>query len=405
MYDLLKMKNEWSRAQAIQFARGLIQTASPSLSENAAANLVAQEMRKIGYDKVVQDTAGNVVGVMLGMQAGPTILLNSHLDTVDWKGDTWERDPLGGEVSDGKLFGIGAADCKGGLAAQVYAGDLLKRSLLPLKGNLIVSATVAEQNGRSPGIRTLMEQTLPDLELKPDYAVLGEPTGLGLYYGHDGWMEVEIVVQGANPFHVDDATRSIAKDLNASNGSSSGRFAWAAREPRFQDTPGGRRAVIQADRRLTSSESSEDVIRQLKHEANLVVNGSGSVAVEVAICQEYQQMYTGKTTVVRQLVNSWTTDPFSPLVERARQSLSAGGCEVRPGKWELGRSGMGTAGGMLVKEFNLPTIGYGPGAEQQAHAVDEYVETDKIAQAIYGTALIAHSLVGIPVFGWTSDEI
>jgi acetylornithine deacetylase/succinyl-diaminopimelate desuccinylase-like protein len=404
MYDMLKMKNQWSQVRAIEFASRLIQTASKSLSEQAASNLVAQEMRRIGYDKVVQDSAGNVVGVMLGIQAGPTLLLNSHLDTVEWKKDDWTHDPLCGEVIDGKLYGIGAADCKGGLAAQVYVGELLKRSMLPLKGNLIVSATVAEQNGRGLGIRTMMEQTLPEMELKPDYAVLGEPTGLGLYHGHDGWMEVEISVRGANPFHVDDATGSIARNLN-NGGSSPGQFAWTTDQPRFHDTPGGRMSVIQANRRLTSSESADDVIRQLKHEAQLVVNGSGSVAVEVAICQEPQQMYTGKTTLVRQLVNSWSTDPFSPLVERSRQSLSAGGCEVRPGKWELGRAGMGTAGGVLVKDFGLPTIGYGPGTEDQAHAVDEHVKTEMLGQAIYGTALIAHGLIGVPVFGWTNDEI
>ncbi|MCD4824642.1 MAG: M20/M25/M40 family metallo-hydrolase [Phycisphaerae bacterium] len=280
----------------------------------------------------------------------------------------------------------------------------MKHSLLPLKGNLIVSATVAEENGRSLGVRTLLEQTLPDLELKPDYVVLGEPTGLGLYYGHDGWMEVEIHIRGANPFHVDDAAHSISRDL-CDSAEASDRFAWVAQKPRYQNTSGGREAVIQTERRLTTSESANDLIRQLKHEAELVVHGSSSVAVEIALCQESQRMYTGKTTLVRQLVNAWSTDPFSPLVERARQSLSAGGCEVRPGKWELDRSGMGTAGGVLVKEFDLPTIGYGPGVEQQAHANDEYVETDKIAQAIYGTALIAHGLIGVPVFGWTSDEI
>ena len=77
----------------------------------------------------------------------------------------------------------------------------------------------------------------------------------------------------------------------------------------------------------------------------------------------------------------------------------------RPGKWQLGRSGMGTAGGVLVKEFDVPTIGYGPGLEEQAHAADECVEMDKLAEAVYGTALIAHSLIGVPVFGWTCDEI
>jgi len=402
MYDMLRMKNERSRQQAVDFAATLIRAASPSLAEGAVAALVAQEMRRIGYDKVMRDSAGNVVGVMLGMESGPTLLLNSHMDTVTWRKDAWRRNPLGGEVLDGRLFGVGAADCKGGLAAQIYTGDLLRRSLLPLRGNLVVGATVAEDNGCSLGVRTLLEQTLPELGLKPDYAVLGEPTGLGLYYGHDGWMEVEIRIQGANPFHVDDATRSISRELQ--EGGSSGSSPWEAQEPRFEDSSGLRTATIRADRRLTSSESAEDVVRRLKREAELAANGGGSVAVEVAICEESQKLYTGKTSVVRQQAHAWMTDPFSVLVERSRQALAAGGCEVHPGKWELGRSGMGTAGGVLVKEFSVPTIGYGPGTEEQAHAVDEHVEVARIGQAVYGTALIAHSLIGVPVFGWTSDE-
>ena len=217
-------------------------------------------------------------------------------------------------------------------------------------------------------------------------------------------MEVEISIRGTNPFLVEDATNNITRDLRSLHGGSK-PFGWEAHEPKFQDTPGGKMAVIQADRRLTYNEAAEDLIHQLKHEAELVVNGTGAVAVDVAICEEPQKLSSGKTIVVRKLVNAWNTDPFSPLVERARQSLAAGGCAVKPGKWEMGSSETGTAGGVLVKEFDLPTIAYGPGTDPQAHAKDEFVETDKVVQAVYGTSLIAHGLIGVPVFGWTSDEI
>lgn len=64
---------------------------------------------------------------------------------------------------------------------------------------------------------------------------------------------------------------------------------------------------------------------------------------------------------------------------------------------------MGTAGSILTKSFGIPTIGYGPGREDEAHAPNEYVTLGNITQGVLGTASIVHSLAGIPVFGWTSD--
>ena len=109
-------------------------------------------------------------------------------------------------------------------------------------------------------------------------------------------------------------------------------------------------------------------------------------------------------TRVACVVAAWSTDPFSPLVDRARQALSAARLEARPGKWQLGRLGTGTAGGTLVRRYGIPTIGYGPGDEALAHAPDEYVELGRFEEAIVGTALIVHALAGVPTFGWTTDD-
>ncbi len=408
MYRILRAKSRRSGDRAVELAKKIIQTPSPSLKEAPVAELVERDMQKAGFDRVLHDQAGNVLGIMFGRDGGPTVLLNSHMDTVEPEGD-WKESPYSGRVENGKLYGLGAADCKAGLAAQIYAAELLKRSLLPLRGNLIVAASVAEQNGRSVGVRTLMETTLPQLELRPDYAILGECTGLGIYYGHDGWMEVEITVEGANPFQVDDAARQIFEDIRTTNREGDtgegGQEYFSVEDPRFDTSAGLRRASIAVDCRLANGNQPAQVVNQLKHEAELIARNSGSVAVEVAIRQDQQRMYTGRTTLVRHLAHAWAIDPFHWLMGRARQGLEAAGCQVRCGKWKLGRLGMGTAGGVLVSEFNVPTIGYGPGSEELAHARGEYVETDKLVEAMYGTASIVHSLIGIPVFGWTSDEI
>jgi acetylornithine deacetylase/succinyl-diaminopimelate desuccinylase-like protein len=66
---------------------------------------------------------------------------------------------------------------------------------------------------------------------------------------------------------------------------------------------------------------------------------------------------------------------------------------------------MGTSGGVILNEFSVPTIGYGPGNEDLAHQPGEYLETEKLTEAVYGTAVMVHGLVGVPVFGWTLDEI
>ncbi len=153
------------------------------------------------------------------------------------------------------------------------------------------------------------------------------------------------------------------------------------------------------------TEDVDDVLTQVRHTASLATQTSGAVAVDVAVRQENHRLYTGQTTMVRRVTNAWSTDPFCPLMERSRHCLAAAGCEVRPGKWRLGRLGMGTAGHLLVGEFGVPTVGYGPGEEALVHRPNESVETNKIVEAVYGTAAIVHGLIGVPVCGWTSDEI
>ncbi|MFA7232457.1 MAG: M20/M25/M40 family metallo-hydrolase, partial [Victivallaceae bacterium] len=166
MYTLLKTKNEGLKEETLGFLTELLRSPSQEGNESKAAEIVKQEMIKQNYDKVYQDNAGNIIGIIYGMNAGPTLVLNSHLDTVILDRDSeWKFPPYAGHCENGRIYGAGASDCKGGIAAQVFAGALLKRSLLPLKGNLVVTATTAEGNGRSCGVKYLLEETLPSFGL------------------------------------------------------------------------------------------------------------------------------------------------------------------------------------------------------------------------------------------------
>jgi acetylornithine deacetylase/succinyl-diaminopimelate desuccinylase-like protein len=406
MYRMLKAKTQGLQNDVVDLTRELIQTPSASFEESAAAEVVERSMKQLGYNKVFRDEAGNVVGIISGIEGGSSALLTGHLDTVP-PGDeqNWTHKPYSGDVADGAVHGVGAADCKGGIAAQVYAGALLKRSLLPLKGDLVVAATVAEANGRSIGVRTLMEKTLPDLGISPQCAILGEPTGLGLYYGHDGWMEVEVTVQGANPFIVDDAADAIYHSFEEEAVPDGGMESLTVQPPSFGDEGGVRTATIGIARRLRQTEAAQDVITGIRRKTDDLARPIGAVAVDVAVRRENRRLYTGQTTVLRQVTHAWMTDPFCPEMDRARQSLAAAGVDAKPARWELGRLGMGTAGSVFVNKYGIPAIGFGPGTEDQAHAAGEHVRIDRLADAVYGTAAIAHGLVGIPVFGWDIDEI
>jgi len=358
---------------------------------------------------VFRDDYGNVVGVLFGMENGPTVLAVSHMDTVTADApELWAHAPHSGRVENGRIFGVGAADCKGGLAAQIFAAVALKRSLLPLRGNLVVAATVAEENGASVGVRALLEETLPELGLHAEWAILGEPTNLGLYYGHEGWATLSIYLQGKDPFQVMDASRLVYQDFGqrgAAGRANNGKENFCVAEPHSSANGGESLAEIRLTRRLLYGESLSDVVSMTRYCAGESAGAAGLVGVDVELTQERQHLATGKIRTVPRVSHPWMTDPFSPIVERATHALSAAGSRARPGQFILDRLGMGTAGGTLVTELGVPTIGYGPGDEQAAHARDEYVETRNLAEAIYGNAAIAHSLVGVPVYGWSSDEI
>ncbi|MHB8900391.1 MAG: M20 family metallopeptidase [Thermoguttaceae bacterium] len=407
MYSLLAARTRGLEAEALAFTQELIRTPSPSLEEKEVARLVERQMTSLGYENVLVDDYGNVVGVLSGRQGQPTVLLNSHMDTADAGSPAdWQGSLFSGEIRDGVLHGLGASDCKAGLAAQLYAGAVLRRSLLPLKGNLVVAATVSEEQGGSLGLRHLVADTLPSMDLHPDYAILGEPTALDIYYGQDGSAVFEILIEGPDNFQVSDATTAVFEKFQGRYGAAQrGQQEFQALDsPRFHQLPGSASGTINVCRRLPGTDTVGGALEQIRHEAREAAASVAHVAVNVAVRREQRQLYTKRTTILEQRVEAWSLDPFHPLITRARHALSAAGCTFSCGKFRLPRLGMGTAGGVLAA-LGIPAIAYGPGSEDTCHGPNESVSVARASQAIYGTAAIVHSLVGVPVCGWTLDEI
>lgn len=407
MYTLLKEHAENLRQKASAFTAELVRTPSVSYDEKYAARLVEEKMKELGYDKVITDDLGNVFGILYGYENGPTLLLNSHIDTVlpDENAPGWEGSPYSGKIKDGRIYGVGSSDCKSGLAVQMYAAHmLLHRALIPLRGNVIVAATVSEENGLSLGVQHLISKTLADMKIKVDYVILGEPTDLGLFYGHDGWAGFTIGMDSPNPNFLKNAANAVYQNLhnagkaNKINGSED---FMSVHQPEFYNDYQDARIVL--NRRLYKDEDTGVLIENIKDITLQNVKEKKSINLDIKLREEIQKLANGDSVQVRYLSNAWETSPFSPLMDRARQALSSAKCKTVPGKWRLPRIGMGTAGSILTKRFNIPTIGYGPGNENVVHTAGEYVEIDNMVEGILGTASIIHNLVGIPVFGWTSD--
>lgn len=128
----------------------------------------------------------SVVGRLAGTGGGRTLMLNAHSDTVDVAG---MAEPFSGQIRDGKLYGRGAYDMKGSLAACMAAAKSLVDSGTLLRGDLLVTAVADEEYG-SLGTRDLIQR------LKVDGAIVTEPTALEICLAHKGYLWIEVEVTG-----------------------------------------------------------------------------------------------------------------------------------------------------------------------------------------------------------------
>jgi acetylornithine deacetylase len=180
----------------IQLLRDLIaiDSVNPALVPGAAgevqiAHAIAGRLRQGGIDVEIQpagDGRSNVIGVIEGAQTGRTLMLCGHMDTVGVAGMDAPFDPV---QKDGRVYGRGSQDMKGGLAAMLDASLELAGNGRLKKGRLIFAAVVDEEDA-SIGAEALVSKWNADL------AIVGEPTDMRIAIGHKGFEWVEIVTEG-----------------------------------------------------------------------------------------------------------------------------------------------------------------------------------------------------------------
>jgi succinyl-diaminopimelate desuccinylase len=153
----------------------------------------------------------NVIARREGFRPGPCVHFNGHIDVVE-PGQGWSLDPFEGVVKDGKVWGRGACDMKGGLAAAVIAVESLIDSGLDLPGALEISGTVDEESGGYGGVAYLAERGWFSRP-RVDHVIIPEPLNVDrVCIGHRGvwWAEIETkgrIAHGSMPFLGDSAIR------------------------------------------------------------------------------------------------------------------------------------------------------------------------------------------------------
>lgn len=204
--------------EAVAFTSELVRFPTvnpPGEGYDDCARFIGRRLSGFGFEVEYVDAHGrpehstehprvNVVGTRRGKAARPCVHLNGHFDVVP-AGDGWTRDPFGGEVADGRVYGRGTCDMKAGIAAAVYAAEAIRRAGVSLAGTIEISGTVDEESGGFAGMALLCERGQLSRE-RTDYVIIPEPLNVDrICVGHRGvyWFEVTTrgrIGHGSMPF-------------------------------------------------------------------------------------------------------------------------------------------------------------------------------------------------------------
>jgi putative selenium metabolism hydrolase len=386
-----------SHAEAMAaFLQDLVRIPSLSTQEEAVAVRLAKEMKHVGFHEVWTDRIGNVIG-RVGTGQGPKLIFNGHMDIVDVGDlDRWRHPPYAAVIEEGVLYGRGACDMKGGLAAMVYGVKTLLDAGVELAGDLYVVGVVQEEPCEGLAMRVLVEEE----GIRPDFVVLGEPSNLQVRLGHRGRVEMQVKVRGkaahaSSPALGNNAIHNAARlvfgiELLASRLATDpflGQGSVAVTE--IESQAASRNAVpdcctFYIDRRLTLGETERKALAEIQS----IIN-TEEVQAEVGVAEYWATSYTGYDCRARETFPAWVMPEDNPLVQATVRSVrDALGYRPRLGRWGFSTDGTYTAG-----VANIPTVGFGPGEERYAHTLDDQVRLNDVVDAARVYARLAVELL------------
>ncbi len=370
----------------------LVKIRSLSTKEKDVAEELKRQMLEAKFDEVRIDKLGNVIG---RIGNGKKILaFDGHIDTVDVGNiDNWQDDPFSGEIRDGFVLGRGTVDQKGGPAAFVTAGRILKELGYDRDFTLYFTGSVIEEDCDGLCWKYLVEEE----KIKPDFVVITEPTNLNIYRGHRGRMEIEVTFRGISAhgsapergknaiymasracLEIEKLNERLPKDDFLGKGS-------VAISEFVSGSPSlcavADYAKIHLDRRLTWGETKESAVAEIRE----ILKGQDA---EIKVLQYEETAYTGLRYGMEKYYPTWKMAEDHVLVTSAQKAF-ADLFNKKPltDKWTFSTNGVTING-----YYKIPCIGFGPGNEVLAHAPNEKVPVGDLVAASEFYAALAYYL-------------
>ena len=418
-FDAIKAKAEGYRADMTKFLRDLIRIPGESADEEGHSRRIKEEMEKLGFDKAEIDPMGNVLGYM---GTGKTLIaFDGHIDTVGIGEVTnWKFDPYEGYEDDESIGGRGTSDQLGGVVSSVYGAKIMKDlGLLSDKYTVLVAGTVQEED--CDGL--CWEYMIKESKIRPEFVVSTEPTDGGIYRGQRGRMEIRVDVKGVSchgsaPERGDNAIHKMAdilQDIRALNENDAAddkevkglvKMLDEKYNPKWKEaqflgrgtvttseiffTSPSRCAVadscaVSLDRRMTDGETWESCLEEIRNLPNVKKYGND---VKVSMYEYSRPSFTGLVYPIECYFPTWVIPEdhaVTAALEEAYKGLygttrigSKETEEMRKARPLTDKWTFSTNGVSIMGRNGIPCIGFGPGAEAQAHAPNEKTWKDDL---------------------------
>ncbi len=345
---------DWGDA-AVALLERLVRTASPSGQEQAAAELLADWAASRSL--AVERDANAVRIAARSPRPGPTLALASHLDTVP-AGEGWTVDPLAATVRDGRLYGRGAVDAKGSVAAMAAAVADVAAGGGPACGTVLLLATNSEETRD-----TTMPEALRSLGSLPDAAIVGEPTSLRPCVAQRGQLLLRLVWEGEQ-VHAGWAAEREAPPVNAIHNAARDLAVLQALQP-------GRGHALLGNVSITPTMISGGIARNVTPpRCEVVLDVRTTPAwTHGELIEMVRDAISGRVEVISERLVPAETPAGSGLLAALRRARPA------------------------VSEITSPTcsdwvflrgtdaLKLGPGESRVSHTADEWISLDQVREA------------------------